>query len=107
MISKLSQFLAREMLLHTQRRELAKLRTEVEQLRLQNEKINRAMRRCLTCDYRLDALSADRTGSGSSASVGNTVDGFYPQMTRMAADSADGRNLSRKPKVQGRKSVAS
>ena len=70
MMSKLAQLFARETLLHKQRREIAKLRAEIEQLRLQNEKINRAMRRCLTCDYRLDALSADRSNPMSSASVG-------------------------------------
>lgn len=56
-MSKLYRFFAREKLLLQQSRELARLRDEVIQLRSQNEKINRAMRRCLTCEYRLDALA--------------------------------------------------
>ncbi len=59
MISKLFEFFAREKVFYSQKREIENLRTEVEQLREQNEKINRAMRRCLTCEYRLDAISAD------------------------------------------------
>ncbi len=59
MISKLSEFFARARVLHSQKREIETRRAEVEQIRLQNEKINRAMRRCLTCEYRLDAISAD------------------------------------------------
>jgi hypothetical protein len=66
MWTRLSQLVARERVLHRQNREIAKLRAEVQQLRAHNEKINRAMRRCLTCDYRLDAIAAssfDRSGS--------------------------------------------
>ncbi len=59
MISKRSEFLSRERVIYSQKCEIENLRSEVEQLRLQNEKINRAMRRCLTCEYRLDAISAD------------------------------------------------
>lgn len=67
MWNRLSQLLAREKLLLRQHREIAELRAEVEQLRNHNEKINRAMRRCLSCDYRLAAIEAssfDRSGSG-------------------------------------------
>jgi len=58
--ARFKQLLERERLVYTQKREIEKLRTEVEALRLQNDKINRAMRRCLTCDYRLDAISETR-----------------------------------------------
>ena len=67
MWTQLSQLLAREKLLLRQRREIAELRAEVEQLRAHNEKINRAMRRCLTCDYRLDALAASSLDQSCSA----------------------------------------
>ena len=59
MLSKLLDILDRERILFEQGRELAKLRAEIEALRLQNAKIHRAMRRCLTCEYRLDALAED------------------------------------------------
>ena len=58
----LTGVLRRELVVHNQRREIAKLRAEVERLRLQNEKIERAMRRCLTCDYRLQVI-AEKSGS--------------------------------------------
>jgi hypothetical protein len=58
MWNRLSQLLAREKLLLQQHREIAALRAEVEQLRAHSEKIKRAMRRCLSCDYRLDAIAA-------------------------------------------------
>jgi uncharacterized protein with PIN domain len=58
-VAKVGQLAAREKLLRRQRRELAQLRAEVTRLRLQNDKINRAMRRCLTCEYRLEAAASD------------------------------------------------
>ena len=42
-----------------ERRELAALRAEVERLRAENERIRVAMRRCLTCDYRLEVVGRD------------------------------------------------
>ena len=36
------------------RREVSDLRRENRQLREQNESMRRGMRRCVTCDYRLD-----------------------------------------------------
>ena len=59
MIGRLATFLDRERRLFQQSRELAKLRTEVEALRAQNDKINRAMRRCLTCEYRLEVIGSE------------------------------------------------
>lgn len=48
-------FLAREQLLRQQARELKQLREEVEKLRAQNESMRQGMRRCTSCEYRLDA----------------------------------------------------
>lgn len=39
-----------------QQREIAALRKEVDRLRAQNERLNRAMRRCITCEYRLEVV---------------------------------------------------
>jgi hypothetical protein len=37
-----------------QKREIRELREEIETLRTKNERMREAMRRCLTCDYRLE-----------------------------------------------------
>ncbi len=37
-----------------QQRELQQLRKELDQLRAQNESMRAGMRRCVTCEYRLD-----------------------------------------------------
>lgn len=39
-----------------QERELRSLREEVEKLRAQNEKMRAAMRRCVTCEYRIEVV---------------------------------------------------
>jgi hypothetical protein len=49
------KFLEREKKLLLQARELKQLREEVQQLRAQNESMKVGMRRCITCEYRLDA----------------------------------------------------
>ena len=48
-------FLRREKTLLAQARELKALRAEVEALRAQNDSMRVGMRRCVTCDYRLQA----------------------------------------------------
>jgi hypothetical protein len=58
-MSRLLAFFARERRLFIQARELAALRDEVQMLRAQNAKINKAMRRCITCDYRLKVVSSN------------------------------------------------
>jgi len=52
-MSKLWEILTRERRLWEQRREIEGLQAEIEKLRLQNERMRTAMRRCITCDYRL------------------------------------------------------
>jgi uncharacterized protein with PIN domain len=49
------KFLAREKLLREQSRVLKQLREEVEKLRAQNDSMRQGMRRCISCEYRLDA----------------------------------------------------
>jgi len=53
---KLRELLAREKTILAQSRELAALRSEVETLRAQNERMKTAMRRCITCDFRLEVV---------------------------------------------------
>lgn len=56
-MGRICDFLDRERRLLRQDRELRELRREVERLRERTEHMQRAMRRCLTCDYRLAAVS--------------------------------------------------
>jgi hypothetical protein len=51
---KLLEILAQERRLREQKREIHELREAMEKLRTQNERMREAMRRCLTCDYRLE-----------------------------------------------------
>ena len=61
----LRETLAREKRLLDQMRELRSLRDEVERLRAENDRIHTAMRRCLTCEYRLEAVGKS-PGEGDS-----------------------------------------
>ena len=54
-----------------QRREIAQLRRELAKLRAQNDSMREGMRRCVTCEYRLDFkqrqdAAADAQGDGSA-----------------------------------------
>ena len=51
-MSKLFMFFDQARRLHVQENQLRQLREEVRKLQLQNERIQTAMRRCITCDYR-------------------------------------------------------
>jgi cell division protein FtsB len=53
-------FFAREKQLAEQARELKQLRVEVAQLKAQNESMRQGMRRCVTCEYRLEAKERSR-----------------------------------------------
>lgn len=55
-MSKLWEILARENRMREQRREIRALRAELESLRAQNVRMRAAMRRCLTCEYRLEVV---------------------------------------------------
>lgn len=52
------------------RRDLARAHEENEKLRLQNERLRAAMRRCLTCEYRLQALGSQDAAAAASAMPG-------------------------------------
>ena len=49
------KFFEREKKLVAQGRELKELRAELVRLRAQNESMRQGMRRCISCDYRLEA----------------------------------------------------
>ena len=51
---KLAEILDHERRLRSQQREIRGLRDEVEKLQEQNARMREGMRRCVTCDYRID-----------------------------------------------------
>ena len=53
-MSKLSEFFAAHKRLLKQDREISRLRAEVAQLQSQNSSMRDGMRRCTSCEYRID-----------------------------------------------------
>ena len=51
---KLIEFFATQKRLLQQQREIKRLRQEVSMLKGQNDSMRDGMRRCVTCDYRID-----------------------------------------------------
>jgi hypothetical protein len=51
---KLSDLLAPQTRLLQQEREIKRLRSELQSLRSQNTSMRDGMRRCVTCEYRID-----------------------------------------------------
>jgi cell division protein FtsB len=51
---KLSNLFSNQKRLWQQDHELAQLRDEVNKLRAQNDSMRQGMRRCVTCEYRID-----------------------------------------------------
>ena len=64
---RFSQFFASQKRLWQQQRELEQLRKEIVTLRAQNQSMKEGMRRCISCDYRIDYK--DRQGQ---APIGNS-----------------------------------
>ena len=60
-MSKLLELISAPKILFQQRHEIRRLRTELEKLRAQNESMRQGMRRCTTCDYRLDFKARQST----------------------------------------------
>jgi len=53
-MSKLSEFFAAQKRLLRQDREISRLRAEVAQLQSLNSSMREGMRRCVSCEYRID-----------------------------------------------------
>ena len=51
---KIADFFRREKLVLSQQKEIAALRRETEKLQQQNESMREGMRRCTTCEYRIE-----------------------------------------------------
>jgi cell division protein FtsB len=65
----LSDMLFAQKRLWQQQREIAQLRDELATLRAQNASMREGMRRCVTCDYRIDCKQRQDTLTSVSASV--------------------------------------
>ena len=55
-IAKLGRWLEQSRLLVQQNREIERLREEVAKLEARNAKMEKAMRRCVSCEYRLEVI---------------------------------------------------
>lgn len=53
---KLLETLARERRLRDQEKEIRELRQEIERMRAKNERMQEGMRRCVSCEYRLEII---------------------------------------------------
>lgn len=56
-MQKLSEIFGHERRLRSQERELRGLREEVRKLQEQNARMREGMRRCTTCDYRIEVVA--------------------------------------------------
>ena len=60
-MSKLAEFLTTRKRLFSQDLEIKRLQTEVAQLKAQNSSMREGMRRCVSCDYRIDFNNRNKT----------------------------------------------
>ena len=56
-MQKLAEILGHERRLRSQQREIRGLREEIQQLEQQNARMREGMRRCVTCDYRIEVVA--------------------------------------------------
>ena len=68
-MAKLWEFLSAQKRLWQQQRELVQLRKEVFTLRAQNDSMREGMRRCVTCDYRIDFKQRQDDASSDQQSL--------------------------------------
>jgi len=53
-VAKLLEMLDQAWRVQQQKREISELRSELEKQRAQNERMRTAMRRCVTCEFRIE-----------------------------------------------------
>lgn len=63
-MAKLLEFFAAPKRLWQQRQEIAQLRSELTKLRAQNDSMRDGMRRCVTCEYRIDYKQRQDNATG-------------------------------------------
>ena len=62
-MANLLEILAAQKRLWQQSREIEQLRSELAKLRVQNDSMREGMRRCVSCDYRIDFKQRQDAGS--------------------------------------------
>ena len=62
-MAKLLEIFSAQKRLWQQQREIEELRKELAKLRAQNDSMREGMRRCVTCDYRIDFKQRQDAGS--------------------------------------------
>jgi len=62
-MAKLMEIFSVQKRLWQQDREIEQLRSELAKLRVQNDSMRDGMRRCVTCDYRIDFKQRQDAGS--------------------------------------------
>jgi hypothetical protein len=62
-MAKLLEIFSAQKRLWQQSQEIAQLRSELAKLRIQNDSMRDGMRRCVTCDYRIDFKQRQDAGS--------------------------------------------
>ena len=62
-MAKLLEIFSARKRLWQQGREIEQLRSELAKLRVQNDSMREGMRRCVTCDYRIDFKQRQDAGS--------------------------------------------
>ena len=59
-MAKLMEMLGNARSLRQREREIRELQGQLDKLRTENERMRQAMRRCLGCEYRLEAIASPR-----------------------------------------------
>jgi hypothetical protein len=67
-MAKLLEIFSAQKRLWQQQREIDQLREELSNLRLQNDSMREGMRRCVTCDYRIDFRERQDSAIGAEQS---------------------------------------
>ncbi len=62
-MAKMLEMFSAQKRLWQQRQEIEQLRSELATLRAQNDSMREGMRRCVTCDYRIDFKQRQDAGS--------------------------------------------
>jgi hypothetical protein len=62
-MAKLLEIFSAQKRLWQQSQEIAQLRSELAKLRIQNDSMREGMRRCVTCEYRIDYKQRQDTSS--------------------------------------------
>jgi hypothetical protein len=64
-MARLLEIFSAQKRLWQQSREIEQLRSELAKLRVQNDSMREGMRRCVTCDYRIDFKQRQDADSGA------------------------------------------